>query len=212
MAQEMIDQPQSSDVPMTGDLQCVRCGATLPAEATNCWLCYAPVATQRHEREGTQAARPRPTRIASTTESSSGFSLASLMMFVTLLCVVLGVSTIAPGIGIPLGIVFIVVWLRTVAVARHRQQSGLEVTRSEKLQLFLGSFGAALALIAVTCVAGCAAFVAACFACAATMNVGGDAAGMMVFAGVAAAIVIPTLWLVAKVIRRRWRRDIGEGG
>ena len=53
---------------------------------------------------------------------AGGFSLASLMMFVTLVSVVLGVSTIAPGIGIPLGLIVLVVWLRTAAVARRRHQ------------------------------------------------------------------------------------------
>ena len=188
---------------------CYRCKAPLHAGAHSCWLCGTSLDSRmRAEASGSESS----SAALAAMEPVGSFSLASLMMFVTLACVVLGVLTLWPGVGIPLGIILLVVWSRTVAVAWHRQQRGLEVTQPEKVQLFLASFGAALALIAVTCVAGCAAFVAACFACAATMNVGGDAASMLVFAGVAAAIVIPTLWWVAKVIRRRWRRDIGERG
>ena len=148
---------------------------------------------------------------------AASYSLASLLMFVTLASVVLGVSTIAPGIGIPLGIILLVVWLRTAAVARRRRQRGLAVTRAEKVQLFLASFGVSLALIAVTCVAGCAAYFAACFACLGTFAAFeplgvdiGIALGYVVYGIVALAIAIPTIWWIAKVIRRRWRRDIGK--
>jgi hypothetical protein len=165
-----------------------------------------------------QAPKPRPARFSSPGETVGGFSLASLMMFVTLLCVVLGMSTIAPGVGIPLGIMLLVVWLRTAAVARRRAARGLAITRAEKLQLFLASFGSTLSLLAVVCLAGCAAFFAACFACAMTWAglegvVDERAASVfawIVYGIVALAIAVPTIWWLVKVIRRRWRRDIGE--
>jgi fucose permease len=151
-------------------------------------------------------------------DPGGGYSLASLLMFVTLASVVFGVSSLAPGIGVPLGMVALLVWLRTAAVARHRQARGELLDHAERAQLFVRSFGVALALIALTCVAGCAAFFAACFACIATFAalepIGDDtamAAGYIVHGIVGLAIVVPTLWFVAKMVRRRWRRDIGEG-
>jgi hypothetical protein len=191
-----------------GQLRCAQCGAARRPDAARCWLCGAAI----DSKDATRAA-------ASVEGETAGrFSLASLMMFVTLLCVVLGVSTIAPGVGIPLGIVLLIVWLRTAAVARQRAARGLTVTGAEKLQLFLQSIGTTLALLAVICVAGCAAFFAACFACIATFSglervVPEQAAltfGWMAFGLVALAIVALTFWGVTKIIRRRWRRDIGE--
>jgi hypothetical protein len=140
------------------------------------------------------------------------------MMFVTLAAVVMGVSSIAPGVGIPLGIVLLVVWLRTTAVAKRRRALGHAVTREEKLHLFLASFGATVGLLAVTCFAGCAAFVAACFACMGTWAaLGGDrttGAGWVlawiVFGAVILVIVIPVLRVLYRVVRRRWRRDVGD--
>jgi hypothetical protein len=177
--------------------------------AARCWLCGAAIDSK---------GATRATASVEGGVTASGFSLASLMMFVTLLCVVLGVSTFAPGVGIPLGIVLLVVWLRTAAVARQRMARGLTVTRTEKLQLFLESIGTTLGLLAVICLAGCAAFFAACFACVMTWTgsegvVGEQAASLfawIVFGIVALAIALPTFWWLSKVIRRRWRRDIGE--
>jgi hypothetical protein len=138
------------------------------------------------------------------------------MMFVTLLCVVFGVSTIAPGIGIPFGIIMLVAWLRTAAVARRRVAHGFAVTRLERLQLFASSLGTTIVLLALTCVAGCAALVAACFVCVFTWEgLGANDAGAASFGWIAAAVVaggigIPAMLWIVKLIDRRWRRDAGE--
>jgi hypothetical protein len=197
---ETAEKPSAS--PMR---ECPRCGAVLPAGAISCWLCLTQVSTKADE-----LGRSSRGRAALTAEPAGGFSLASLMMLVTLVCVVLGVSTIAPGVGIPLGLLLLVVWLRTAAVARQRAARGLEVTRPERVHLFLTSFGVTMVLIVLTCVAGCATFVAACFACAAAWGVGGEGVGVLIFALVAAAIAIPIVWRMGKFVYRRWRHDIGE--
>jgi hypothetical protein len=192
------------------EVQCIRCGAAVPAGLPLCWLCYAPV--ERNAGDSRVAQTVARTKVADSThlgETASGFSLASLMMFVTLVCVVFGVSTIAPGVGVPLGIALLIVWIRTAAVARLRAQRGLALTRSERMQMFLSSFGVAVLLIAATYIAGWAAFVAACFACAAASGIGGEGLQITAFALGAAAIAIPVLIGMAKLIRRRWRRDIG---
>lgn len=194
---------------------CTECGASWRIGADCCWLCGAVPSSSAASAAAVpmvEAARPAPL------ERIGSYSLASLMMFITLASVVLGVSTIAPGIGIPLGIVFTVVWLRTTAVARRRAAHGLPVTRTERVQLFLASLGASAVLIALTCAAGCAAYFAACFACMGTYfglqgAFGENAAaafGYIVYGIVALVIVGPTLWAVTRVIKRRWRRDISE--
>src|SRR3990172_7382657 len=206
---------------------CPRCHASSRPGTTRCWLCLAvvePVAID-------DAAAPPAASQTVHAERVGSYSLASLMMFMTLLCVIFGVSSLWPGVGIPLGVVVLIVWIRTSAVARRRLERGLSVSRAERTQLFLASFGATLALLAVTGVAGCAAFVAAYIACAGayigstglweayvgstSLREGilreevGDAMGHIAFAIVALAIAIPALWWIARIIRRRWQDDIG---
>jgi hypothetical protein len=190
-----------------GERHCARCGAVGRPDAARCWLCGAAF----DSKDTTTA-----TAAVERGVTPGGFSLASLMMFVTLLCVVLGVSTIAPGIGIPFGIIMLVAWLRTAAVARRKAAHGVAVTRLERLQLFASSLGTAIALLALTCVAGCAALVAACFVCVFTWEGLGanepsaGAFGWIAAAIVAAGIAIPAMLWIVKLIDRRWRRDAGE--
>jgi len=162
-------------------------------------------------------AAPSAAGQAMPAERLGSYSLASLMLFMTLASVVFGVSTMALGVGIPLGVVLLIVWLRTAAVARQRAGRGLPVTRSERVQLFIASFGVAVALIAVTCLAGCAAFVAACFVGWVTFipfdannERMGVILGWVVSAVLFSAMMVPVLRRVTKLVRRRWRRDIGE--
>jgi hypothetical protein len=196
--------------------QCPACGAELLARATRCWLCRADL-TPAVDGAGQSSAPAAPPPTAPRARGG-GFSLASLMLFITLAAVVMGVSSLASGIGIPMGIVLLVVWLRTTAVVKFRVAHGKTVTRAENFHLFLASFGATLGLLAVTCIAGCAAFVAACFACVGTWSLlGADrvtgaemVVAWLVFAIVISVIAIPVLVWIAKFIRRRWRRDVGS--
>src|SRR5215212_83546 len=103
---------------------CEVCGASLRAGVTRCWLCGAFT-----ERDAVPIDLP----YAAPIKQAGGFSLAALMMFVTLVCVVLGVSSLWPGIGIPLGMVLFVVWLRTTAVTHRRAAHGLPVTSGKKI-------------------------------------------------------------------------------
>jgi hypothetical protein len=210
--------PDALTVALALDQQrCPRCAAVLRVGARQCWLCHAGVVPSATPDS---APPPRSPSVRARPERLGGYSLASLMMFVTLVCVILGVSSLWLGVGIPLGIVLLVVWLRTTAVVRYRYTHGETVGQEEKLRLLLASFGATVALLAVTFVAGCAAFVAGCFACVGIFlgldeGIGaGQGVSMTlawtVFGIIAIAIAGPVLWWIAKEIRRRWRRDIGE--
>ena len=192
---------------------CPFCHALLLRGGLRCWLCEAkvqPVAAHDAAAPPAVSQVVRPERVGS-------YSLASLMMFMTLVCIVLGVSTLWPGVGIPLGAIVLVVWIRTAAVARWRAARGLAVSRAERTQLFLASFGVTVALLAVSCLAGCAAFVAACFGgwvaflpFDAKNERMGVILGLVVSAVLFSAMMVPVLRRVTKLVRRRWRRDIGE--
>jgi hypothetical protein len=94
---------------------------------------------------------------AQSQDPSHGFSLASLMMFVTLISVVLGLSTIAPGAGIPLGILLFIAWARTATTLRARASSAAPLTTVQKILAFFSSLGfivGVLMLVALAIVIG----------------------------------------------------------
>jgi hypothetical protein len=188
-----------------GIAECPRCGATWRPGADKCWLCYAPAPTATHVGLK-EFATPKPVRADAASAVGSSFSLASLMMAMTLVSVVFGISTFAPGVGIPLGIVLLVVWLKTAERARQRRQLGQSLTWAETIQLFFASFGVAIAMLAVVAAAGGAAFAVACFACATAF--GEAQIGLIALAGgVGLLIAIPVLWNLARWIRGRWLDD-----
>jgi hypothetical protein len=143
------------------------------------------------------------------------------MMFVTLVCVVLGVSTIAPGVGIPLAVLFFAAWFRTAAVARQRAARGLELNQAQRIQVFFASFGVTLTLISLVALAGFCTFWAACFACMGTYfgleGLGDDFAKLAAW-GVCGGVVLLALFVAFRyaipfanrLVRRRWRRDVGD--
>jgi len=90
---------------------------------------------------------------APPSDPAHGFSLASLMMFVTLISVVLGLSTIAPGAGIPLGILFFIAWARTASTIRYRASTAAPLTTSQKILAYFSSLGFIVGLLMLVALA-----------------------------------------------------------
>ena len=121
-------------MPVTGskhrrsdEQHCPFCHALLLPGTSRCWLCEA----KAHSVAADDAAAPPAASQVGRPERVGSYSLASLMMFMTLVCIVLGVSTLWPGVGLPLGAIVLVVWVRTSAVTRRRLERGLSVSRGK---------------------------------------------------------------------------------
>lgn len=186
---------------------CPACGAYVEPAWTKCWLC----GTQLGAESGS-ATSPAPS-LQAPSIPAGGYSLASLMLFVTLLAVVLGVCSFAPGIGIPLGIVVLVVWLRTTAVVKYRQAHGRDTSRSEKVQLFAQSFAVVVGLVIVTQVLTILAAVAALFvicSAAAGGGGGGESMGWFVAFALGGGALVLTIWMWVSIVRKRWLRDTAD--
>jgi hypothetical protein len=100
------------------------------------------------------------THTASAPASSHGFSLATLMLIVTLVSVILGVTRLAPIIGLSMAIVALPAIVRTLIIRRHHA-ANLPATLANPIVHFAASGGIVL-------IAGLCAFVAcltAGFAC-----------------------------------------------
>jgi hypothetical protein len=205
----IVTSKDNRDYSATGGLHCARCGAELPAGAAVCWLCNAPVgATSDSNRLA--PVRLTPARESALTQPGGGFSLASLMMFVTLVCVVLGVFTIAPGLGVPLSVVAFVTWLRTVSVVKWRASTGTSLSSAEIILIFVRSVAFTLLILVLVGVAAVAAFAAACFGVINAAEPGPEITGLLVVSVVVLVAAIFGLIAASRSERRRWRRDHHE--
>lgn len=137
------------------------------------------------------------------------------MMFVTLLSVVFGLSTIAPGIGIPLGVLLLVAWGRTVSVSRRREALGNPLTWSQHIQTYLSSFGFVVALLLMVTVGVCVAAGSVCFGIfSAAGAIGGSPTyqiGSILVCVVGLFAAIGTIRLAAKWNDYQWRRTTVQG-
>src|SRR3954471_23019093 len=208
----MMGVKQTGDSSSTTEMTCPSCGATLPAGLNVCWLCFSPVDTSTVHGKLDQP-RSIPNIAVAPVEHAGGFSLASLMMCVTLVCVVLGVFTIAPGLGVPLAIVALITWLRTVSVVKSRAASGAPLTSGNIVLMFVRSVAFTMLVLMLVGVAAVAAFATLCFG---LMNAAEPSHATSEFV---APFVVSAIVLIAAILgiaagvqsqRRRRRRDRGE--
>jgi hypothetical protein len=86
-----------------------------------------------------------------------------MLMFVTLISVILGLISIAPGIGIPAGILLFIAWARTVSTIRHRPPAASPLTFPQKIAAYFSSLGFVIAILLLVLVAIAVAFGAVCY-------------------------------------------------
>jgi hypothetical protein len=82
------------------------------------------------------------------------------MMFMTLVAIVCGVYSIAPGIGIVMGLVLLPVMTHAVISVRRAEALGNTLGHDDRIMMFFGS----LSLVVVAGVAASIAFGVTCFA------------------------------------------------
>lgn len=173
--------------------RCGQCGASCAVEATRCWLCNAPLSAAIAGASGA----PAP---------AQQFSLATILLVITLIAVCLGTFRISPGFGIAVICFSVPALIRTVVVGVQNKSVGQRLTIGDKLRVFAASLG-------IMVLVGIAAFVAFQIACwgtcglitaANSRSLPSDAGFMtsVVIGSIAAlAIGIWILWLT----RPRWR-------
>jgi hypothetical protein len=71
----------------------------------------------------------------------SGFSLATLMLVVTLVSIICGLSVVAPGVGLAAAAIALPALARTAMIRRHACPDHAANTLRDRLDLFLGSVG-----------------------------------------------------------------------
>jgi hypothetical protein len=149
---------------------CPECGAGVRTDAVRCWLC--------HRELGARDPYSPPAEIALVPGSGAAqFSLATILLVTTLVAVCLGVFRISPGFGVIVVVLATPALVRTIVAGTREKQRGHRLSVAEKIGTFVASFG----VMILACVAGIAAFLAACFGTcglATAMNSAGpDSAG-----------------------------------
>lgn len=197
---------QTLDMSTETESRCRNCGATLTREMPKCWLCGRDSAGAQLLQFDDE--NPYASPVAVEADNPRGFSLQTLMLFVTLVSVVLGISSIWPGVGIALGVFVFIPFLRTVMLVRARAEKGRRTPWIQRLAWGATSALIILAMVALTGVAAVIAFFFACWvAVFSTQGLDSDAATIMFF-GVLAVCALGTAVGFGYWIRYRWRREI----
>jgi hypothetical protein len=128
-------------------VQCPECGAANDEGRSKCWLCGAEVAAGKWSAPSAAHVPPQ-------------FGLSSLLLIMTLICVCLGLVSIAPGLIVPLVVLVVPALVRTMSASKRWTRQGKQMTIGEKF----GAFFTSLGIVYLITVAGQIAFAAACLA------------------------------------------------
>jgi hypothetical protein len=158
-----------SEIPSNGNLPrgqrvCPECGAISSLKATKCYLCGRELAaTETTVAESTiSQSLGRGGTPKDAIRGPATYSLSSLLIIVTVLCVFFGLIASAPGLGIPLAILVTPALVRTMTISRISKAEGI----SPSAELRIGAFFSSLAVMIGIFVAASVAFFAACSAVA----------------------------------------------
>ena len=132
------DHVSSSEVAQIAN-PCPRCGSLRELLETPCSACrWIPPPTRERPIIATRAMRLHALRT---------FSLESILLVVTLVAVILGVSAWAPGPGITLAVVSTPALLRAVGIRIRKKARGESMTAAEKFWAFTSSIGVVLTIL-----------------------------------------------------------------
>jgi Flp pilus assembly protein TadB len=192
-------------MPETTESKCPECGASLKRAAPRCWMCgrgrteekIHTLASADQSDENTGNSQPPVFR----------FSMASLLLLMTLLVVLVGVATMSMGFAIVAAVVILPALLRTSMNVQRRQRSGGKMPIEDRLLLFFSS----MLLVVVVGLAATVTFFVTCIATgvAAYETVGGwyRAAESWPFYLAVTVAGLVTLCLLIRLCRRLfWTR------
>jgi hypothetical protein len=170
------------------EIACVSCGAANAPWDTQCWLCKHPLAGGG-TAEGSVI-------LAQAVEVKPQFGLSTILLVVTLLCICLGLISIAPGLIVPLVVIVAPALVRTAVASRL---AGGPVSVGDKI----ATFSASLGIIVLIWIAGLVAFGTACTLIVlggATMSFNDNAIGVLLLLGICAALAAFAFmsWLLYK--------------
>ncbi|MDH3719206.1 MAG: hypothetical protein OES79_13895 [Planctomycetota bacterium] len=187
------------------DEVCPECGARRAAADKICWLCAAPLQRVTTPLEISARDLVGPPHI-----ERFSFALSTVMLVITLASVCFGLLAVAPGLAVPMCVLLVPVFVRTMMVVRRREAAGMSVSPLQKVGLFLGSFAVATILSVVIAVAAFCSFCGVCLVVISGDSSYGGSETLLWGIGMcsAAAAAVVAIVFIFKWIRRRYQRDI----
>ncbi len=199
---------------MSATIRCPECGGDNPRQVATCWLCGAPLGDAAKPPEPVAATLVAPPLIAEPDElappstvaravpsppTAAGmvprqFQLSTLLLWVTVICISLGLMRIGPGLVVFLLIAAVPALVRSLAVANRATAGGAPMATGTKI----GAFFTSVLIVILVLLAGAAAFCAACFAALLTSTGKElDNLGILLGAGSLASIVVMAAIFIA---------------
>lgn len=135
------------------------------------------------------------------------FSLATLLLVVTLVAVFLAVFALLPGIGIALAVLSLPAFVRTANLIDARRRAGRSTPFYFRAVSFVGSIIVSVFALSVVIIASVGTFCTVCLNTGSNRSGGGEMA--ILFALLLAAVAtVGVVILLVKLIRWRFRRDV----
>jgi hypothetical protein len=177
-----------NDIHQPAEVVCISCGATNAPWDTQCWLCKHPLGGGGKADDSVVLAQAVPVQ--------TQFGLSTILLVITVLCICLGLISVAPGLIVPLVVIVAPALVRTAVATRL---SSGPVSVGDKI----ATFSASLGIIVLIWIAGLVAFGTACTLIViggASMNFSNDAIGFLLLLGVCAALgaFAFMIWLLYK--------------
>jgi hypothetical protein len=175
------------------DVRCPECNSSNSPERTHCWLCLRPLPAD--------APRIDPHAELPLQEVPFGqFSLASMLLIMTLVGIAAALFAVYPGLGILFSLLATPPVIRTILVVKRRKRMGFDVMPDEKAVLFFKSFLVTTVALVVSIIVACISFFTIC------ISIGTPSAIVIATVGALIATGI-TFWFFWLWIRLRWKRD-----
>jgi len=146
-----MTEPETTEV-----VACPRCGAQTPRKLPFCQHCQAELHEDGASVEPTSpfADTAGPVPIAEVASSRAPthphYTLASLLLMITLIGIFLGVSVRTPSAGVVLAFLGLPALVRTVLLNARRKATGRSMSFGEKVLAFAQSLGVVVAIAAVS--------------------------------------------------------------
>lgn len=190
----------------TREFDCPHCGALVQSDWAECWLCHGSL------DETAPAARqpPAPAAAVSRQQPVTGSVVIAAVALAALL-VWVGVTAMAPGLGVLMLVAVVPPVVRTAMVTHKRSALGKETSQGRTVLMFVLSLVLTGTMLVVTAFIAFWTFCLTCLGAASVTNLDyrDDLSVPIAVSTIVTLTVVGLLvWLFSRLVRTRYRQDV----